>query len=365
LELGIVGLPNVGKSTLFNALTENQVAAENYPFCTVDPNVGVVQVPDERLDDIAGWVDSEAVTPASIRFLDVAGLVRDASEGEGLGNQFLSQIRGVDAVCHVLRFFKDNNVSHVEGEVDPLRDLEIIETEFALSDLEVVSRRLDKLEKESRLAGEDVKTEVNLLRKLEEHLAGGERLSADMFPEGSQELLKEISLLTMKPVLYVLNVDEGIFAERRSNPDYRRVTEYIETESGSDYVTICAELEAEMQGMSWEDKQMFLEDLGLEETGLQRLVKKAYELLDLITFFTYNENELRAWSLIEGSTAPQAAGKVHSDFEKGFISAETINYHKFKRYKSWSEAGADGAVRTVGKDYVVRDGDILLFRFNL
>ncbi len=365
MELGIVGLPNVGKSSLFNLLTANSVPAENYPFCTVKPNVGVVSVPDHRLDKIAGWVASSKTTPASVRFVDVAGLVKDASKGEGLGNQFLSQIRGVSAVCHVVRLFEDRNVSHVEGTVDPLRDIQIIETEFMLSDLELVEREIKRLEKQMRVKGGPLDPQLKFMKELEQQLSRGERLSFSDFPPERQKTIQRLSLLSFKPVLYLLNVDEGILAEGEKNPVYREVKNYIENQTAHRHVTICVGLESEMQGMEEEEKLLFLDDLGFSETGLRRLIRSAYELLDLISFFTYNSNELRAWSLSKGKKAPEAAGKIHSDFQRGFISADTINYHRFKKFKSWEKAREAGGLRTVGKDYQVIDGDILLFRYNL
>lgn len=365
MELGIIGMPNVGKSTVFNALTENSVPAENYPFCTVDPNVGVVEVPDRRLQKLSDWVDSEETTSAAVRFLDIAGLVKDAHRGEGLGNQFLEQIRNVDAVCHVLRLFEDSDVSHVEGDVDPLRDVEIIETEFALADLEIIENRLDKIEKKAEVGDEEARREVEVLEKAAEKLDAGRKIDSDSFSREGKEFIHELPLVSTKPVLYVLNVSEELLANSGNSNKYTELVEKIDNEWGANRVTICASLEAEMVGMDRSEKDMFLEEMGLEEPGLERLVREAHRLLDLVSFFTYNENELRAWSIKRGSKAPDAAGKIHTDFREGFIRAQVISYEEFKKYKSWNKAGDDGAIRTEGKDYIVRDGDILLFRFNV
>lgn len=365
MELGIVGLPNVGKSTVFNALTENKARAENYPFCTVDPNVGVVPVPDARLGVLEQKVDSDKTTPASVRFVDVAGLVQNAHQGEGLGNQFLGQIRNVDALCHVLRIFDDSNVSHVEGDVDPRRDLEIIETEFALADLEILEKKIEKLEKKARVGDKQVEKELGFLRELKQQLEAGWRINTDSFSAVEHDFLKGSPLLSTKPVLYVLNVDESILTGASSSSRYEEIVSYIENETNFEYVTICGALEAEMAGMDSEEKLMFLDGMGLEETGLNRLIKKAHRLLDLVVFFTYNGNKLRAWSIKRGSTAPRAAGKVHTDLEKGFIRAETINFEQFKNYGSWQEAREAGEVRSEGKDYVIQDGDIILVKFNV
>ncbi|MGM0381200.1 MAG: redox-regulated ATPase YchF [bacterium] len=292
-------------------------------------------------------------------------MVKNAHRGEGLGNQFLEQIRGVDAVCHVLRLFEDANVSHVEGEVDPIRDVEIIETEFALADLEVIENRLEKIEKKAQVGDKEARQEYELLEELAASLDAGKKIVPDKLSEEEKEIISDLPLVSTKPVLYVLNVSEEILANPDSSDDFSRLVEKIDNEWEADRVTLCADLEAELAGMEASEKQMFLEEMGLEEAGLNRLVRAAHRLLDLVSFYTYNENELRAWSIKRGSKAPAAAGKIHSDFEEGFIRAQVINYEEFKKYKSWEEAGDDGAIRTEGKDYEVSDGDILLFRFNV
>lgn len=363
LDIGLVGLPNVGKSTLFNALTQNEVDAENYPFCTVEPNVGVVEVPDERLGKLAQWVDSDEITPASVRFVDIAGLVENAHEGEGLGNQFLSQVREVDALCHVLRVFEDENVSHVEGTVDPRRDVEIIETEFFMSDLERVDGRLDNLETPARLEEDDAADEQQYLRGLRSELASGTVPTASDRSEREQRWVQQLNLLSTKPVLYVFNTDEETVArELRELDSTRAIIERCEERIDREWMQVRAELEAEIAHMDPEERDLFMEEYGQEQSGLERLIQQAHQLLDRITFFTYNENELRAWSLARGSTAPQAAGKVHSDFREEFIRAETIGFETLQEHQSWSRAREAGDVRTEGKDYVVQDGDVLQFR---
>jgi GTP-binding protein YchF len=360
MDLGIVGLPNVGKSTLFNALTEMEVPSENYPFCTVDPNVGVVPVPDERLDRLSEIVETDTVTPARVEFTDIAGLVENAHEGEGLGNTFLSQIRNCDALCHVLRLFSASNVTHVRGRIDPLDDIKIIEAEFALADLGLIEEPLEEARKTARVEGGEAQERYELLDDLEEKLSEGVHVDTSQYSETKQRWLDEYPLLSTKPVLYVLNVDESMMTDPDANDTYRETVEYIEQETSNEYVTLSAEFEVQLLGMEQEEKELFMADYDLEESGLNRLVRQTHELLGLITFFTYNENELRAWSIEQGATASEAAGKIHSDFQEGFIRAEVINYDRFKSYGSWQEAGDDGAVRSRGEDYVVEDGDILL-----
>lgn len=362
MKLGITGLPNVGKSTLFNALTENEVDAQNYPFCTIDPNIGVVEVPDRRLEKLSEWVEAEKTTPATVEFLDVAGLVENAHEGEGLGNQFLSQIRDVDAICHVIRVFEDENVSHVEGTIDPRRDTEIVNLEFAMSDLEVIRRRMDTIERKANMGDKEARQEYDLLERIHDRLDQGELPDPSDYDEEQRKLLSSFQLLTLKPVLYVLNVDEDTLREPESSESLHQISEYIQQKTPHEYVVLCARLEQELVGLEPDEKEMFLREYGLEKPGLDRLIRAGYELLGLITFFTYNENELRAWTLEKGGTAGEAAGRVHSDFQEQFIRAETINFETFKEYRSWKKARGAGELRSEGKDYVVRDGDILLFR---
>lgn len=365
MKLGIVGLPNVGKSTLFNAMTNNEVDAQNYPFCTIDPNVGVVEVPDSRLDDLEEWFEPEKKTPAVVEFTDIAGLVKNAHEGEGLGNQFLAQIREVDALCHILRVFDDSDVGHVEGTVDPKRDMEIIETEFMLADLDMIENRLGGLERKTKSGDDEAQEKYDFYRNLRDHLSEQEIQDPGEFTKKQRNWLKSTPLLSLKPVLFVLNVDESTLRDPGANEDYARIVSHIEENTRHDHMTICADLESEMIGMDREEKMMFLEDLGLEEPGLDRLARAGYKLLDRITFFTGGEKEVRAWTVGRGALAPEAAGRIHSDFEDGFIRAETIHYEEFKQYRDWSEARDAGAIRTEGKDYVVQDGDIMIFRFNV
>ena len=365
MKLGIVGLPNVGKSTLFNAITNAGAEAANYPFCTIDPNVGVVPVPDERLDKLAEMYHPKKVTPATVEFVDIAGLVKGASKGEGLGNKFLGHIRSVDAIVHVVRCFEDENITHVEGSVDPVRDIEIIDLELALSDLEQVERRIDRAKKAAK-GDKKYEAEVRLLERLAAHLNDGN--TARTFAaedEEEAELLDSCELLGRKPVLYAANMDEAGFADLDHNAYYQAVLQHAEAE-GSEALPICAKLEEDIAALDDpEEKALFLEDLGLEDSGLGRLIRKSYHLLGLISYLTAGEPEVRAWTITKGTKAPQAAGKIHSDFERGFIRAEVISYEDLMACGSTAAAKEKGLMRSEGKDYVMQDGDVVLFRFNV
>jgi len=364
LKLGIVGLPNVGKSSLFNALTAAGAPSENYPFCTVEPNVGTVEVPDERLDTIHRLMSSTEKVPTFIHFVDIAGLVEGASKGEGLGNQFLANIREVDAIAHVLRCFDDDDVAHIMGGVDPVRDREIVETELALSDLDLVERRLEKVEKKARIKEKEALRELGALQKVFGVLSEGRPAREAPLTADDREVLKAYNLLTMKPVLYVANVGEGDVAAG-DNPYADKLRETLHPENAEGMVQVCSAIEAELVELDEEEQTLFLAEMGLNESGLNRLIRAGYELLGLVTFFTTGENESRAWTVRQGTKAPQAAGTIHSDFERGFIRAETIHYDRFRELGSYKVARDEGAVRSEGKEYVVQDGDILLFRFNV
>ena len=364
MKLGIVGLPNVGKSTLFNSLTKAGAESANYPFCTIDPNVGVVAVPDERLKLLGDLYHSKKVTPAVIEFVDIAGLVKGASKGEGLGNQFLSNIREVDAIVHVVRCFEDSNVVHVDGSVNPLRDIETINLELIFSDLEILERRIAKVAKGARMDKEQAK-ELAMLERVKERLEDGKlAIGFETEDEDEEEYFKNLNLLTAKPVIYAANVgEEDLANDGADNAGVQAVREYAK-ETGSEVFAICAQIEEEISELDDEERQMFLDDLGLKESGLEKLIRASYHLLGLMSFLTSGEDETRAWTIKQGTKAPQAAGKIHTDFERGFIKAEVVNY-KDLLDGSLAAAREKGLVRMEGKEYVVQDGDVILFRFNV
>ena len=365
MKLGIVGLPNVGKSTLFNSLTKDGAESANYPFCTIDPNVGVVAVPDERLKLLGDLYHSKKVTPAVIEFVDIAGLVKGASKGEGLGNQFLSNIREVDAIVHVVRCFEDSNVVHVDGSVNPLRDIETINLELIFSDLEILERRIAKVAKGARMDKEQAK-ELAMLERVKERLEDGKlAIGFETEDEDEEEYFKNLNLLTAKPVIYAANVgEEDLANDGADNAGVQAVREYAK-ETGSEVFAICAQIEEEISELDDEERQMFLDDLGLKESGLEKLIRASYHLLGLMSFLTSGEDETRAWTIKQGTKAPQAAGKIHTDFERGFIKAEVVNYKDLLENGSLAAAREKGLVRMEGKEYVVQDGDVILFRFNV
>lgn len=365
MKLGIVGLPNVGKSTLFNSLTKAGAESANYPFCTIDPNVGVVPVPDERLDVLTKMHESKKTVPAVIEFVDIAGLVKGASKGEGLGNQFLSNIREVDAIVHVVRCFEDTNIVHVDGSIDPLRDIETINLELIFSDVEILDRRIAKT---ARGANNDKKLakEVEMMKRLKDFLEEGHLAkNFELLDEEEEEWFKEYNLLTAKPVIYAANVSEDDLADDgASNEQVAKVREFAKEEKSEVFV-ICAQIEQEIAELDDDEKKMFLEDLGLTESGLEKLIRASYRILGLISFLTTGQDETRAWTITEGTKAPQAAGKIHTDFERGFIRAEVVSYDNLVEYNGYNGAKEKGLVRSEGKEYVVQDGDVVLFRFNV
>lgn len=364
MKLGIVGLPNVGKSTLFNSLTQGGAESANYPFCTIDPNVGIVPVPDERLENLRKIYDSKKVLPAVIEFVDIAGLVRGASKGEGLGNKFLSHIREVDAIVHVVRCFEDGNIVHVDSSVNPVRDIETINLELIFSDLEIIERRIARTAKAAK-ADKTLQKEIVTLENIKKNLEDGKVARNIEFNEDEIEFVKELNLLTYKPVLYATNVSEDELADDAKNNQFVNEVRELAKNEGSEVFVVCAKIEEEIAELEPEEKKEFLADLGCETSGLDRLINASYSLLGLISYLTAGPQEVRAWTITKGTKAPGAAGKIHSDFERGFIRAEVVSYDDLIRLGSLNLAKEQGLVRSEGKEYIVKDGDVILFRFNV
>jgi len=364
MKLGIVGLPNVGKSTLFNAITQAGAESANYPFCTIEPNVGIVPVPDERLDELTKMHNPKKVTPAIIEFVDIAGLVKGASKGEGLGNKFLSHIREVDAIVQVVRCFEDGNIVHVDGSIGPKRDIETINLELIFADMEMIDRRMERVRKALK-GDKKYQIELDLLEEIKAVLESGKLASTMKFTPEQHEILREVALLTLKPMLYIGNVSENDFADGIENNRFIKEVEEIAASEGSEVIAISARIEEEIAELDADEKKVFLEEMGLNESGLDRIVKSSYKLLGLISYLTAGEPEVRAWTITRGTKAPQAAGKIHTDFEKGFIRAEVVAYSDLMACGTMTAAKEKGLVRSEGKEYVMQDGDIVLFRFNV
>ena len=364
MKIGIVGLPNVGKSTLFNAITKAGAESANYPFCTIEPNVGMVCVPDKRIEELGKMYETQKTTYATIEFVDIAGLVKGASKGEGLGNKFLSHIRETDAIAHVVRCFEDDNIVHVNGKIDPIGDIETISLELVFADLETLEKRMDRVGKMTKSGDKKAIAEMELLRRLKTHLEDGKPVRTFEMTDEERETLKDAFFLTDKKVIYVANVNESQLPTIDTDPYVQKVRDYAKAE-GAEVIALCAKLEEELSELDDEDKEMMMQDYGIEESGLDKLIKASYSLLGLISFLTSGKDECRAWTIKKGTKAPQAAGKIHTDFERGFIKAEVVSYDDLMKYGSYNATREKGLVRLEGKDYVVKDGDIILFRFNV
>ena len=363
MKIGIVGLPNVGKSTMFNAITNAGAECANYPFCTIEPNVGVVPVPDERLDELTKMYKPEKTTHAIIEFVDIAGLVKGASKGEGLGNKFLSHIREVDAICEVVRCFEDPNIVHVDGSIDPIRDIETINLELIFADIETLNKRIDSVKKKLK-ADKKCQEELDVLEKIKNVLENGKSARTVELNDDEKEFLKDTFLLTMKPILYIANVSEEQLADASNDENVKKVVMYAKQEN-AEVIPLCVKIEEELASLDGDDKKEMLEALGLESSGLDKVIKASYDLLGLMSFLTAGEPEVRAWTIKKGTKAPQAAGKIHSDIERGFIRAEIVSYDDLMREGSMTAAKEKGLVRSEGKEYIMQDGDIVLFKFNV